>query len=410
LKVTNVEFLSEEEDVYDLTVSVPDNDPDGGNFCLENGVVVHNSGKTEAELTLAQNQLRKYGTGLILVPNLNIRDQFIDRASDYGIELLDYSKVRRKALEEYTIITTPTIFANDITDGSSLYRDRINWIITDECHHSASETFFHIYRNCSNIMRSHGFSATPIDYDSDKVSSFRNIPIDDAIGMSTVGPVIYSKTAQDLREFLNIPILVNINFKWEDKVYSGQMGNNPQAYMEAVHSYTNRIDFICQIHRLLLFYGYNTMHHVFRKEYGAVIRNALNNSKVVTWYGSGYVHQSGTEELLDKPQLRSRFGIDINDIIATSHAIEGLDLPSPIDCLIISEGRKEKATIQKIGRGTRPSTRKSITINVYDHNCAIAHSQSRKRSDALENEFGITPIIVNSISDLDKVLRRINQI
>lgn len=367
------------------------------------------AGKTEIAICLAVNQLREYGTGLILVPNPNIKDQFIERADDYGIELVDYTKVRKiDDIPPSIIITTPIIFYNDLRSGTSLHADDVAWIISDESHYSGNKTWSTILRECPNLQRSHGFSATPVDLDTVSETSFRHIPVRDALAVSTVGPVIYSRTAQEIREFLNIPVLINIAFHWANGVYTDQEGNDSDSYFEAVQAYENRINFITGVHKILLKWGYNTMHHVMRCEYGAIIRDRLNDPRVVTWYGNGYVCRSGTGELLDKPRLLESFGGEITDIIATYHAIAGLNMRSPVDCVLTTEGKSEKSTIQKVGRGTRPSRRRSIVVNLYDTNCKIAHSQARKRSDAVVGEFGNSAVDVKNLVEFDRVLARLN--
>jgi len=176
-----------------------------GNYCgtvkLPTG-----SGKTVIELTLAYNQARQIGTGIIIVPTHTIKEQFVKSASLFGLKMRDYREWLYDL--EYTetndiLIATPGVVCNDLVDDDlhNAKHELIKWIIADECHHSGCETWYAIFDGLPNLTRSHGFSALPVEEKIEHAISFSQIPYDDALTISAVGPIIYEKSTKQLNNF-----------------------------------------------------------------------------------------------------------------------------------------------------------------------------------------------------------------
>jgi hypothetical protein len=96
-------------------------------------------------------------------------------------------------------------------------------------------------------------------------------------------------------------------------------------------------------------------------------------------------------EKLSKEQLRCIAGADVMGIICTSHAIEGLDLDSPLNAILLSKGKSVRQVLQKCGKITRPDKRRSIIINIYDQGISILPKHARERSILNEFDSGYFP-------------------
>jgi hypothetical protein len=184
------------------------------------------------ELTLAYNQLREIGTGIILVPSQPIKDQFVKSAKEFGINLVDYRDwLWSSGVEEQILISLPTVVYNDIKETREVSNEfelipvnrakkklsMVRWIVGDEVHHAGCKTWNTIFLGLPNLTRSHGFSALPIESSCQSSINFAGIPIEDAMTISIVGPVIYERSTRELKEFLNIPTLINLKYTWPKK-------------------------------------------------------------------------------------------------------------------------------------------------------------------------------------------------
>jgi superfamily II DNA or RNA helicase len=365
------------------------------------------SGKTLIELTLGYNQVREIGTGIILVPTNTIKDQFIREANRYKIDLRDYRKwlYDLEYEESSMIISLPGVLCNDILNldkhdpqvKSKL--KNIKWIIGDEVHHAGCETWNGIFMGLPNLGRSHGFSALPVTKDSSASVSFSRVILEDALTIATAGPVIYAKSTKELKDFLNIPSLINFKYTWpKDKYTSTADWHKLRSFCK---TNKERINLIGKILLELVNREYHTICHVDEKEYGELILEATERDpKIVCWYGSGKVIGSD----INIKELRRQAGSRILGIICTQHGIEGLDLDSPLNALLLVGGQKPRQILQKCGRIVRPDEKPSVIVNLMDEGLWILPRHSKIRKDWIQSEFDSDVHNISSLEELQKSL------
>jgi superfamily II DNA or RNA helicase len=383
------------------------------------------SGKTAIALTLAYNQATQLGTGIIIVPSNTIKDQFIKSAKEFGIRIADYrdwvnnsdSEVVNDAFPQI-LITHPTVLYNDILEvrkwivhkakedmRSVMYKHHgINWIIGDEIHHAGCETWITIFLGLRNLTRSHGFSALPVEESSELAINFAGMSIEDAMTISIVGPVIYEKSTKELKDFLNIPKLINLKYEWPKNKWADQKTDDWQAIRALMKVNEERTALIAMIIRLLIDRDYNTIVHVAEKEFGLELFKKVDSPRCACWYG-------GKDTLTDKgrvpvEKLRQQAGSEIVAMICTSHAVEGLDLDSPLNAIVLIDGRKPRQILQKCGRITRPG-KPSVVINLVDRGLWVLPKHSEERRKVIQEEFDSDSYDVNSLAELVTVLNLI---
>lgn len=96
------------------------------------------AGKTVVQLTLAYNQCKYIGTGMILVPTLIIKEQFIESGRNFGIEIVDYADFDINDCENKIYITTHHIVCNHLKNKEKKKEtlkklNKVNWVGIDEC-------------------------------------------------------------------------------------------------------------------------------------------------------------------------------------------------------------------------------------------------------------------------------------
>ena len=362
------------------------------------------SGKTPIGLTLAFNQVREFGTGVVLVPTNTIKSQFIKSSSQFGIELIDYRKWLRDLDDNKPsiLISLPMVLNNDITKYPDHPKFKlIQWIIADECHHAGCETWNSIFMGLPNLTRSHGFSALPVDFLAKSAVNFSGLSLEDAMIINSAGPVIYAKSTKELEQFLNIPSLINLSYTWPTNKFSNQKTDDWHKIRELQHKNQERIEYIASVIRLLINRNYNTIVHVSDKKLGKMVLEAVNNRKCIAWYGGGEVLGSN----VSVEELRTLAGTEILGMICTQHAIEGLDLDSPLNAIVVIEGKKPRQILQKCGRIVRPGEKPSIIVNLMDRGGVwVLPRHGKERKDKILEEFDCPTYEVISISQFETVI------
>ena len=198
------------------------------------------SGKSPLQLTLAYNQSKYIGTGMILVPTLVIKDQFIESAKKFNIDIIDYKDLGSKIPKGTIFVSTHHIICLDLEnkdkkESTVKKLESVDWVILDEVAHATSNSWFEILLNLNNCQRCHGFSALPVAYETNG-SSFDEMNSDDARTIGIIGSVIYEKSADDLREFLNLPELITLPYTWPP-------GNNTTNWAEVRNLITENNEF-----------------------------------------------------------------------------------------------------------------------------------------------------------------------
>jgi hypothetical protein len=218
--------------------------------------------------------------------------------------------------------------------------------------------------------------------------------------ISIVGPVIYEKSTRELKDFLNVPKLINLHYTWPENKWAAQKTDNWHKIRELQYENVERLSLIADVVRLLINRGYNTIVHVGEKELGVDLYKLVNDERCVCWYGGGEV--IGFD--IDVELLRQRAGSSILGMICTSHAIEGLDLDSPLNAIVLIDGKKARQILQKSGRIVRPDERTSVIVNFMDHGLWILPGHSNARAETIQSEFDSDVYNVTSINQLITVL------
>lgn len=419
--------LQEKIPVYDIEV-----DHECHNFCLDldgKGIYVHNCGKTEIEITLAINQAKIFGRQLIIVPTISIKEQMIKRAEMYNIKIVDYRDVtealeKGSLLEEVPdlVIGVPNSILNDV--NNKVHKELLSsfrCLIVDEAHHSKCDTWSNLFLSLPNVYRIHGFSALPVTERTRNATSFIEIEEKDGINISVCGDVIYKKTSKDLKDFMNIPLLINFKYDWKNydqKILKSIDWNYVYSYLMCNEDRNKQL---MNIIELLNEFEYNTVSYVNRKAQGVNILQESESSFNLCWFSGEYwmrnsdlFHKEKVIKFSDKKytqdMLREEFGKTKRTIIMSSHGIEGLDFSNPLNALVYSEGKSERQGIQKVGRIVRPGNKKSVVVNFWDTNQSILTNQAKIRKSNIVEEFDCETIDVYSLSQLRDVLNKLNDL
>jgi superfamily II DNA or RNA helicase len=376
-----------------------------------------NSGKSEIFIVVAQ-ALAKQGPILIFVPNTTVEGTIIRRFKKYDVECLSYRKVRKaKKIEDNKIvISTPKIIFNDIQKGQNLdIIHKFKFVISDECHHNSCWTINQTLLNLPQLERSFGFSATPLQRNMkfDKTQLISDAFLEDALTIAVSGPIVFKKEFKDIRDYINIPHIINYSMSNEEECKS----NNWVELRK--HLYLgSRLQVVGSVIRKLDDYKLTSITFINNREAGLT---TLKSSPVNTacWFGDGdlYVHD-GMDIILSKEFKKVKVSKreeyienlvetgDVRHLIATLHADEGLNLPG-LNVALLVEGKSERKVLQRVGRVLRKSDRNSLIINFIDQDISILRGQGISRARLLKKQFGEEVKNCETINELDKYLKEI---
>ena len=343
------------------------------------------SGKTEIQITLATNQLREYGTGIILVPSNVIKSQFLERCKNYHIPIKDYAKNRCCIEENNIYISLPKILVNDLSSNSSKDLEGISWILVDEAHHTSSNLWHRVCIGLSSLKRIHGFSA--ISHQDDK---FAYYGVKGAREASILGSVLYKSDLKTLGKFLDSPKLLEIEYKWGSNWSHLYETNQWQKIQRAVSQAKDRNQLLAEILLNLCEKKYLTIMYVTTCKHGEeIFALCKSDPRIAIWYGGGDI-RSPREDVETADDVREFCGKSLFGIISTNtyHMIEGLDISkSPIDCVVLCIGRAVSMVTQITGRVTRPNNREPLVINIWDIGVRALMYQSMRRTNIIKRTF-----------------------
>jgi superfamily II DNA or RNA helicase len=363
------------------------------------------SSKTILQLIIAYSLLMEKNTTLILVPSYPIYSQFLGSARMYDIPMVDYrERVAGSNQEPMILLSTPGVVYNDII--SSKYKEQfklISTIIADECHHVSAHTWHTIFMALPNVTRSYGFSAMPMDYSVNNAMNFSGMDIESALIISAMGPIIYEKSARELKDFLNIPKLINLHYTWPKDKWAEQRTDDWHKLRQLQYKNIDRLNLIATVIRLLIDRQYNTIIHVSEKELGIDLLRLVDSDKCVAWYGGGKVIDKSNNRY-SAEWLRKEAGNSILGIIGTQHLIEGMDLESPLNAIVLWDGKNARQVLQKSGRITRPGKKSSVIVNLVDSGLWILPRHSEERRQVTIREFDPESYEVTSLAKLKTTL------
>jgi superfamily II DNA or RNA helicase len=244
--------------------------------------------------------------------------------------------------------------------------------IFDECHHLPADTFYKLCMELSSAYFRFGLSATP--YRADQL----DLLLEAALGRKIY--VINSSALID-KGYLVPPTIRFIGLP----PIRGNTGNMTyqEIYSRAIVENETRNRIICQEAAQYGSEQLTVLVLVQQIRHGEMLASQLPGATLLT----GSVSSSIRQDVLD--QLRRR---EINIVIATTLADEGLDIPT-LDVLILAGGGKsETRALQRVGRSLRQSGEKTKAIVVdfaHSDRYLLEHSSRRLKIYQTEPRFKI---------------------
>jgi superfamily II DNA or RNA helicase len=321
--------------------------------------VVTGGGKTVFALACIEDV--RSTTALIVVPTVALLEQWWEEAANFfGLELDEVHLVSLKGgMRSGTInIAVLNTAARLATEG----RIRPCFLIVDECHKAASDSFRSVLQ--APKVASLGLSATP------------ERPYDDGLGETLVpalGPVIYQYSHRDaLRDGVIVPFeLVNVVFELEaetqdayDKLTKA-IGRSVKTYgsdaqetiklllrrARIMNLSLNRVRLACRL--VASATGRRTL--VFHEDIKAcdLIHQILQSNGV----SSGVYHS--TLPVKKRAEMLSKFRRGDLKVLTTCRALdEGLNVPDVEVGIVAASTATRRQRIQRMGRILRPSPEK----------------------------------------------------
>lgn len=250
--------------------------------------------------------------------------------------------------------------ANNPKYRATKYLKSVEYVISDECHHSQSNTWKRIIKLCKNKRYHHGFSGSPWDKGS------ANLELE-----TVCGAIKYKISASDLIEqgWLATPHIVFHEYKGNDDYITG--GGFQDMYTNAIVDNKKRNKAIAD----LIKSEYETTDRkmlviVNRIKHGHIIAEMLRRRSIDD-REIGYLHGSKGKIVREKGKKKFEEG-KLRILIASHIFNEGIDIPS-CDTLIkcdalgggdsIQDSEGIRSFVQQIGRILR-KPQKSTTEDV----------------------------------------------
>lgn len=268
------------------------------------------------------------------------------------------------------------------------YLGQFQQVIADEGHHIAAATFEECMKACTGADRRYCFSATPNKSGADARETMLRV-------QGWTGPVASHLTiAAGVETGRIVPtdmFVVHLNSPKPAK------GTAPINFKGEVDEYVihneRRNDVIARIARKSRRRG-PTVVIVERAEHGRILASLI---------GCDFV--SGTTTKGDRELAWSNFKRgNINCLVVSKIADEGLDLPNIHFLILAAGGKAQHRQVQRIGRGMRASEGKThLTAFDFDDDLGQhlpRHYRSRRRLYDGEAAYTVTDLSINELEDL----------
>lgn len=334
-KIVSIECFGSEM-TYDL---VMDGDPH--NF-IANGIVVHNSGKTEIAAGLIKS-FPVYWTFIVHRSGLMYQaaERFAMRGIT-GVGVLGDGKV--EVGQHVTVTTFQTMWSQIKTPAVKELLKKTQGIIVDEVHTLPGPTWSQVAEAFQEARYRFGLSGTPLDR-SDQRS---------LITVGSIGPVIH-RTPADVLVDAGVLAKPRINMVRVDQVverptYQGIYG---AGVIRSQRRNATLLSCIKTAQKPCLVFVTNLRH-------GAILLDEAKRAGMSAFFVRGDVEEAKRAELKDK--LRSK---TIDVVIASVVWQEGIDIPELASVVIAGGGKSVIAALQRVGRGMRRAAGKD-TFEVWD--------------------------------------------
>lgn len=371
------------EGTYDICV---ENDH---NF-LANGIVVHNSGKTECACLIAQ--CLRIPT-LFLVPGKELLYQTSDRfMKRLGLDNREVGLIGDGKWQVGSWITIATVASLHKKIKEKKCQDLLRQtqlLFSDECHGVGSDSYYEVMNSCNAYFR-YGMSGTPLNR-SDGA---------DLRLLAATGPVIcqirnkfliergISSEVEVLMLKVNTPDNIHPKTPWAD------------AYDMGIVENRWRNNAICVIANHFAEQGLQSVILVKHIAHGndlegrlwSVRKQSFVTHQFICGKESTYVRQKAIKDFSQG---------DLQVLIATSILDQGVDLANIQVLILAGGGESSIRTLQRVGRGIRKGTTgKLIVVDFADFQNRHLLKHSRRRLADYRNEecFDIRQISLKEFS------------
>jgi superfamily II DNA or RNA helicase len=351
------------------------------------GIVAHptGSGKTEIELALA-NALSEAHTVLIVSPWKSSEDEMTTRAKQYGIP---YGRARDLLGDKNKVECDTRIAIGTVQQlakiRDSIQTDRPFALIYDECQHVSAKTYYGLFFSYLP-QRCYGFSATPGR---------------DLFVRSFCGETIHRLTPSDSAIKNVLSSITVVNCPWFSKEIPSYTGND-WAMASDLQFHDARLGAVARIAQRLNENGWTVFIPIGRKEAGKKLVDLIPKS--VYWFGNEEI-EGDCEDDANFDTLKNLLAEGkVLTLVGTSHLNESVNIPV-LGAVILSEGRGERITLQRIGRILRRSKKKrALVLNLGFMNVSLLDFHAKQRLRLAEREFDIKSQTINNTNELQALL------
>lgn len=360
-------------------------------YLLKRGILqlATGAGKTEIAAGLMKLLERQHGhfpKTLMIEPTLHLVKDTVKRLNKYNIPATAYGSHRDIDASE-VILTHPQSLTNDVLKDPDLLKD-VKMIIFDEGHHLQSDTWFNLMESLHNVEYSISLSASIINPDRIGSTDLKDYTINEALAVGGSGRLLLNiPPSYYIRKgILATPVVFQLhnpaNEPCEDETKWHQKVKNRLESAQRSGLGARTAGYLASLGRKSLIFV-STKTHAKRlmeimTNMGFDCRCSFGGGTYLKWNQ----RTSEIENVTSKEDSMEKFKAgEFKILIATSHLLEGADVPN-LDCIVVLDGGKKlRKMIQEIGRGIRKTKtgKYAYIIDFTDHmdNVLFRHSQER---------------------------------
>lgn len=381
------------------------------------------SGKTEvicAFLKIFNKLYGYYPTTVILEPTLVLVQGTLDRLSKYGIDGESYSNTRQ--IEKNKIyVTHPTSMFNDKTKNDYLLDD-VSILISDECHHMASEHSRSLTFNMPKLEYSVGVSASAIDIEHIYGKTLNDFSEREILSIGATGPLVMNVTSGYYikKKMLATPILLRMKNICTENIHTSNIVDWHKIREYRLQSdKRNRMLSCCaeffmnHNRKVLILVSTREWTDQFLSifdEYGlSSVTRASLGGKTFRACVDGEI-QNVKEDVFGKYNSG-----EVKILIGTTHLYEGVDIPN-LDVIILAYGGKgQRMHVQGIGRALRKTKtgKYAYIVDCTDDNDVVLSKHSSIRMNRYKEMIGITEDRIYDdvlVSDLEEIFGKLEDV
>lgn len=329
------------------------------------------SGKSLVISMLAYILIKSGYKGVLLVPNINLLEQFKSDIKSYELDFL-YNNLELFGAGNKPKFDKPLLISTWQSLVRTDYRD-FDFIIADECHRYSSDVTSSIIEELKDTTMRWGFTGTIPDEPADRMQL-----------EGLFGPVFNLVTARELIDKgLGTPIVINSLWLNYSPDTLNTLRGQYQTALKKLKEYEPRNDLVTKLATRMFNNNQNTLVMYSHTEHGKTLYrkivqqlypDVVLTAKDITGPKSFEVQQrlrvyfiNGEDDSLTRELTRQALANDTGAVLVSNYAIlgTGINIKS-LHNLIMASPLKSYTTItQSIGRGIRLHETKD-RFNVYD--------------------------------------------